>query len=63
MYFIYFIIHFTFLSGYYKGIKMLRQRTIKVEDTFHYLDLQRVHVVERYNYLTCKRLNSMSSLN
>ena len=34
---------------------MLRQRTIKVEDTFHHFDLQRIHIEERTNYLSCKR--------
>ena len=34
---------------------MLRQRTIKVEDTFHHFDIQRIHIEERTNYLLCKR--------
>ena len=34
---------------------MSRQRTIKVEDTFHHFDLQRIHIEERTNYLSYKR--------
>ena len=34
---------------------MLRQRTIKVEEKFHHFDLQRIHIEERTNYLSCKR--------
>ena len=34
---------------------MLRQRMIKVDDTYHHFDLQTIHSQERTNYLSCKK--------